>query len=221
MASTTRLVIYDCFARILLEGLVAMLQKHDDVQIVDACSREDDVFRSVKANGVSIVLLVLPAPGDREVAFIKRLRGAYPDLRMLLVCIEFREEVVRRVIGAGAHGLLTRNCGEQELMEAVYTLRSGHDYLSDSISRVLLSGYVESLRSDQPRDNDPLRMLSRREVEVLQQWGDGLSNKEIADTLFISVRTVESHKNHIMQKLNLKTTVDLMKFAIRNGLTTI
>ena len=93
----------------------------------------------------------------------------------------------------------------------------GHGYYSDSITQLLLNRYISSNLTDSQADDDD-DPLSARQIEILKLWGDGFSNQEIADKLFISVRTVETHKNHIMQKLNLKSTVDLVKYAIKSNI---
>lgn len=91
----------------------------------------------------------------------------------------------------------------------------GHDYYSDSITQLLLNRYISNL---EPASDDDDDALSARQIEILKLWGESYSNQEIADKLFISVRTVETHKNHIMQKLNLKSTVDLVKYAIKSNI---
>ena len=106
----------------------------------------------------------------------------------------------------------------KELIEAIYTVRNGHDYFSQSITQLLLKRYVTKIQNNNGESISGIKNLSSREIEIIQLWGNSYTNKEIADKLFISVRTVESHKNHIMQKLNLKTAVDLVKFAIKNNI---
>jgi two-component system response regulator NreC len=100
-------------------------------------------------------------------------------------------------------------------------LRNGHDYYSKSITSLLLNRYITSLKADEISQNTDINNLSTRQIEILKLWGENYSNQEIADRFFISVRTVESHKNHIMQKLNLKSTVDMVKFAIKNNIIEI
>jgi two-component system response regulator NreC len=126
------------------------------------------------------------------------------------------EEAVLRTIKAGAKGFLAKDTTRDELVEAIYTLRSGYDFFSNSITVLLLNKYIKKLKTDDERPD--ISSLSSREIEIMTMWGNSFTNKEIADKLFLSVRTVETHKNHIMQKLNLKTSVDLVKFAIRNNI---
>ena len=104
----------------------------------------------------------------------------------------------------------------------MYTLRNGHDYFSKCITTILLSRYVHSIQNNESISSlKGIETLSLREIEILQLWGNSFTNQEIAEKLFISVRTVESHKTHIMQKLQLKTAVDLMKYAIKNNIIQI
>jgi two-component system response regulator NreC len=107
------------------------------------------------------------------------------------------------------------------LIEAVYSLRNGFDYFNKSIKRLLLSQYVSDMNSEKQNTVSGIQKLSERQIEILKLWGANLSNQEIADELCISIRTVETHKNHIMQKLELKTTIDLVKFSIKNNIITL
>jgi two-component system response regulator NreC len=149
----------------------------------------------------------------------------FPKTSILIVADSQREDIVAKAIKAGAKGFLTIDSEASDLIQAIYTIRGGHDFYSESITHILLQKYINTMKPDSGNEideyNDDSSTLSSRQIEILKLWGDGLTNQEIADTLFISVRTVETHKNHIMQKLNLKSSVDLMKFAIRNNIITV
>jgi two-component system response regulator NreC len=131
------------------------------------------------------------------------------------------EEIVLKTIKAGAKGFLGRDADRNSLLEAIYTLRNGHDYYSTSITHLLLNRYISSMQSGEQSQRAETANLSSRQIEILKLWGESYTNQEIAERFFISVRTVESHKNHIMQKLNLKSTVDMVKFAIKNNIIEI
>lgn len=219
--SAIRIAVYDTHSQLLLDGLAALLERHSEFEVVGACTTESELVRLLKSRTVTIAILVWHAADMGRFGFVERLRCDFPQVGLMIVCMDFSESLVQRAVRAGVQGILSHGAGEQQLVQAIYTLRGGHDYLEESISQLLLKDYVDSLRTRASQPEGPLNMLSRREIEVLRLWGDGRSNTEIADSLFISVRTVESHKNHIMQKLNLRTTVDLMKFAIRNGITSL
>jgi two-component system response regulator NreC len=142
-------------------------------------------------------------------------------MRIIAVAPKACKDLVFKSIKSGANGFLSADASVQELKEAVLTIRAGHEFFSASITKLLVNNYVESMRTDSADQIAIAEKLGKRELEVLSLWGDGHTNVEIADTLFISVRTVESHKNHIMQKLGIRTTVDLLKFAIRNNITSL
>jgi DNA-binding NarL/FixJ family response regulator len=124
------------------------------------------------------------------------------------------ENFIFKMIKAGAKGHLTSDTNRDEIVEAIYTLRNGYDFYAKAITNMILRNYLDDGNGKAEREKN----LSTREMEVLKLFAQSHTNKEIADKLFISVRTVESHKNNIMRKINLKTTVDMVKFAIRNNI---
>ena len=118
-------------------------------------------------------------------------------------------------------GIYLSRCITTGNREAIFTVRNGHDFYSSAITSLLVSNYTNLIRNEQNPKIKNVDKLSKRELEILSLWGEGLQNSEIAEKLFISIRTVETHKNNIMQKLGMHTTVDLIKFAIRNNLIRI
>ena len=144
-----------------------------------------------------------------------------PRIKVLVISMEMQESVVYESIKAGAKGYLTKQDPGSEILMAIYSLRGGYDYYNKSISNIILNKYIKSIDNDEQGRTSYPGNLSKREVEIIRFWGDGLTNKEMADKLFVSTRTIESHKNHIMQKLNFKTNIDLLKFAIRNNLINV
>jgi two-component system response regulator NreC len=131
------------------------------------------------------------------------------------------ENFINQAIKAGAKGYLHKNTTREEMLIAINTVYSGSDFYSDNISRIILKSYIEKARLNSEEVLNPNEVLSKREIEILKMFAEGFINKEIADQLFISIRTVGSHKNHIMQKLNLKTQVELVKYAIKHNLVNV
>ena len=131
------------------------------------------------------------------------------------------ESFIKQSIKAGVNGYLHKNTTREEILAAIHSIYNGRDFFSENISKIILKSYIESAKHNRYDDANPHELLSKREIEILKMFAEGFINKEIADKLFISVRTVESHKNHIMQKLNLKTQVELVKFAIKHKLIDI
>lgn len=131
------------------------------------------------------------------------------------------EEFILNSLKSGARGYLPKNTSRDELLEAIYTIKKGEVFFSDSISKVMLKSYIKRATDDDQTTDKTKAVLTSREIEILKLYVDGLINKEISDKLDISIRTVETHKNHMMKKLGLKSTVELVKFAIRNKIAEI
>ncbi|MBR2195749.1 MAG: response regulator transcription factor [Salinivirgaceae bacterium] len=203
--------------KLILDSVTAYLSNYSDIKTVIATSDKTTLFEKMKQHVVHVLIVNMFDLSTAEQNFIIDLMLKYPKLKILLLSNANRDEVILRSIKAGAKGYITIDASGSELAQAIYTLRMGHDYYSDSITQLLLNRYISSNLTDSQADDDD-DPLSARQIEILKLWGDGFSNQEIADKLFISVRTVETHKNHIMQKLNLKSTVDLVKYAIKSNI---
>lgn len=207
--------------KLVLEGLSGLFSGISDFRVVLQCDDRSVLTEKLKAMQVHVLLLNMHDISVRNINLIVQLNISNPKLKILVISVIDSEEIVLKTIKAGAKGFLGKDSDRNSLMEAIYTLRNGHDYYSQSITHLLLNRYISSLKSDDLSQNANLESLSSRQVEILKLWGESYTNQEIADKFFISVRTVESHKNHIMQKLNLKSTVDMVKFAIKNNIIEI
>lgn len=207
--------------KLVLEGLSGLLSGISDFRVVLHCDDRNVLTEKLKAMQVHVLILNMHDISVRNINLIVQLNISNPKLKILIISVIDSEEIVLKTIKAGAKGFLGKDSDRNSLLEAIYTLRNGHDYYSKSITHLLLNRYISSLKSDDLSQNANLESLSSRQIEILKLWGESYSNQEIADKFFISVRTVESHKNHIMQKLNLKSTVDMVKFAIKNNIIEI
>ena len=207
--------------RLVLEGISGMLSGISDFRVVFNCDDRNVLTEKLKSIQVHVLILNMYDISVRNLNLIVQLTISSPKLKILIVSVIDSEEIVLKTIKAGAKGFLGKDSDRNSLLEAIYTLRNGHDYYSKSITHLLLNRYISSLKADELNQNTDINTLSSRQIEILKLWGESHTNQEIADRFFISVRTVESHKNHIMQKLNLKSTVDMVKFAIKNNIIEI
>lgn len=205
-------------SKLIQDGLQALLREEQEIEVIDNIGEEYRLLDKLQQTTTHIVIYVINVFTEDTTVIIKNISNLYPRLRILVVSMTDSREVIYNTIKSGAKGFLTQDCSKEELIEAIFTIRFGYDYYSKSLSRILINDLLESTDS---KDREMARSLSPREIEILKLWGSGLTNKEIAEKLFISIRTVETHKNHIMKKINLKTTVDLLKFAIRNKIVEI
>ncbi|MCF8360098.1 MAG: response regulator transcription factor [Prolixibacteraceae bacterium] len=207
--------------RLSLEGTCRLLLENKEFNVLFTCDERAGLREKMKPGPVHVLLLTMHEISINSVNIIVQLCIENPKTRILVMSLTDSEEIILKTIKAGAKGFLGPESSYRDLVEAIYTIRSGHDYFSKSITQLLLNRYIKNLKEDDNSTENDLSSLSARQVEILKFWGNGFSNQEIAEKLFISIRTVESHKNHIMQKLNLKNTVDLVKFGIKNNIIEI
>ena len=216
-----RIGVYDEH-NLLLEGICELLIGIPEIKVTLRESSKTKLLKLLNVEKVNILIVNVYSLNTDILEMIHRLNTLQPDIRVLVISNSSDEQTIHKTIRAGAKGFLAKDSSRQDLLEALYTLRNGYDYYSKSITNLLLQKYLSGLKDGgENPDTGITNELSSRELEILKLWGNSFSNKEISDKLFISVRTVESHKNHIMQKLNLKTAVDLVKFGIRNNIIEI
>ncbi|MBN2519000.1 MAG: response regulator transcription factor [Bacteroidales bacterium] len=207
--------------KLVQEGIRLLLKDISDIEVNLTVSDTNTLLNTLANTPVKILIVSVHNFNIQIINLIDQLRIKFPNIKVLILSAHNDEEKILKSIKAGAKGFLTKDTDKNELVQAIYTLRNGFDYYSQSITHLLINKYIINLNTENKTYSEGLRSLSAREFEVLQLWGKSFTNKEIADKLFISIRTVESHKNHIMQKLNLKTTVDMVKFAIKNNIIEI
>ena len=207
--------------KVMSEAICALLSSNEEFQPKPVTPDTDDLISEVCNEGFNILLFNIYTPQFEEMRFISQIHSSCPRTRILVLSQNNEEGLILKTIKAGAKGFLDANAGKNELFEAIYTLRGGYDFYSESITHMLLGKYLKKIKNKEVVETPGVEALSQRQIEIIRMWGNNMSNKEIADKLFISVRTVESHKNHIMQRLNLKTNIDMIKFGIRNNLIDI
>lgn len=220
--STIKVIHIDEHA-IVRAGVFSLLSTAEDIEIVDSVKNVDAFLEKMKhlpATFVQIVILDVYFPNDIEIENIRRIHKAYDKINILVMAMYSNEKFILKSIKAGAKGILSNQTTRNEMVEAMYTLRNGYEYLGKSITNLILNSYLSRSKTN-GNGQDEMAQLSTREVEVLKLFGEGFTNQEIADKLFISIRTVESHKTNVMKKINLRTTVDLVKFTIRNNIVEV
>lgn len=207
---------------LIQQSLYTLLNEESSLHILFNCNEAEKITEQLKSVPVNVLLIHIHEFNNCIIEMIKKLSFNFPRTKIIIISYHNTEEIVLKTIKAGAKGFLSKHATKDELTEAILTVRGGYDYYSSSITQLLLTKYISKLKTDEYKEQEAtINSLSSRQVEILRLWGEGYANQDIADKLFISIRTVESHKNHIMQKLNLKTTVDMVKFAIKNNLIEI
>lgn len=206
--------------KIMARGLQLIISKMPDCEVLFFTNSKMKLNEYIKNSLLHVLIINLHDTSVRNMNLIVQLSLANPKVKLLILSNDTSENTILKVVKSKAKGFLGRDAAEKDLIEAIYTLRNGFDYFNHSINQIVLNQYIDKMNNG-VHESDNLSTLSERQIEILRLWGHSYSNQEIADELFISVRTVESHKNHIMQKLKLKSTVDLVKFSIKNNIIEI
>lgn len=208
-----RIVIADDHG-VLRAGLRALLSAEPDIEVaadVGDGYRLLDVAKQVRPD---IVLLDISMPGPGGVELIRQLRRSQPDLRVLILTVHEDEGLLQEAIAAGAAGYVIKRAVESELINAIHAVHRGDIYIHPAMTRALLRDVLPPREAKEP----PREPLSPREIEVLKLIALGYTNRQIAEALTISVRTVESHRANIRDKLGLHSRVDLVRYAREHGL---
>ena len=206
--------------QILRDGVKSLIAS-ENIKITGEASTGAELWKLLEGEKPDIILMDISLPDTSGIELTRLISERFPEIKVLILSMYTDESFINQAIKSGAKGYLHKNTTREEMLVAIDTVYSGNDFYSDNISKIILKSYIEKAKLNAEDVLNPHEILSKREIEILTMFAEGFINKEIADKLFISIRTVESHKNHIMQKLNLKTQVELVKYAIRHNLINI
>jgi DNA-binding NarL/FixJ family response regulator len=197
---------------IVREGLCRVVGEADDIDVVGEATNGREVLEWVRKGGFDILLLDLSMPDHSGVEFIKRLKVESPKLPILVLTMHEEEQYAVRSIRAGAAGYLTKESASKELISAIRRIASGHLFINASVAEML------ALETKNTHDGPPHKSLSDREFEVFQMMVHGSSITDIANQLHLSVKTVSTHKARILQKMNMLSIADLVRYSVGKGL---
>ncbi|WP_109832469.1 response regulator transcription factor [Reichenbachiella versicolor] len=195
------------------EGIITMLSIYDEFNIIGDAESGEEALKKVDDNLPDVVLMDINMPGLNGIETAKKLIADYPDIKVIMLSMDVTQDHISEAIKAGVAGYLAKDTKKELLAEGIKKVMQGEQYFGEKVSQVIFKGFYKQSKGERAASEN--KDLSKREIEVLRQIATGLSNREIADKLFISIRTVDAHRNHIMQKLNLKSTAQLVKYAIK------
>ncbi len=205
---------------IVRKGLCALLDGDKEIEVVGDAENGREAIKKVEQVQPDIVLMDITMPGLNGLETTRQLKKRHPKTKILILTMHDNEEYIFETLRAGASGYLVKRTAPEELISAIHAVNRGESFLSPSISKRVIAGYIRVGQSEQEED-EAFEKLTDREREVLQLIAEGRVNREIAELLHISIKTVETHRSHIMEKLNIRNIAELTQYAIRKGLISL
>jgi DNA-binding NarL/FixJ family response regulator len=201
-----------------VEGVESILYGIDNIQVVSKCYTGPDVFEKLATIPADVILLDINLPGMNGIEVCQKLSKDYPDVKVLALSMHNEESFVTEILKYGAQGYILKNTGKKELIHAIEAINNGQSYFSEEVTETIMKSLVNQ-RTGSKKSSTSAPKISRREKDVLELIVKEHTTQEIADTLFISLKTVESHRRSLLTKLGVRNTAGLVRVAIENQLT--
>jgi DNA-binding NarL/FixJ family response regulator len=217
MGATKKIIIAEDH-RLFREGIKALLADTNAFEVVCEAGDGLEAIRCARTHRADLMILDLSMPKLGGISAIKEIKRQFPKIKILVLTIHQSDQYVLETFEAGADGYCLKDAGRNELRVAIDSVLAGKTYLSPGISELVMEGYIEGRKKLKTKTT--WDTITQREREVLKLLGEGYQNKEIAELLHISVKTVEKHRANIMSKLDLHNAAALTAYAIEKGLVT-
>ena len=202
--------------RILREGVKSLLEKAQDIEVVGEASEGGEAVAKAQALSPDIVLMDITMPGMNGLEATRQIKALKPNTRVLILSMHESNQYISQFLKSGASGYVLKDTAASELVGAIRAVSQGDAFLYPSIARKLLEEYLLKVQTGE--ESESYDGLTGREREVLRMIAEGKSNKEIADVLSLSIRTVQAHRANLMGKLHMHDRTELVRYAIRKGM---
>ncbi len=195
------------------EGIVTLLSNDADIEIISQATNGEEVYQKAKELRPDLILMDIGMPVLNGIEATKAIVNEFSDIKILALSMHAEKDYIKDILDAGASAYVLKNCTYTQLIEAIKSVYRGKKYLSEEVTEIVLQDYLNKEESI-----DLKTLLSNREFEIFKLFAEGKSSREISEQVFISIKTVGTHKQHILKKLNLKTNADMVKYALKQGL---
>lgn len=217
MSDKIRVLLVDDHT-ILRDGISALLSAVPDVEVVGGCSSGEEAINALSTYSPHVILMDIMMDGMTGLEASKWIKDQEPSIKIIIISSEIKKEFVSNGIKVGIDGYLPKNVDKDTLVAAIHTVVKGGKYFNAAITNLVFDDFYQSEKNGRKQERKISKELTTRENEVLKLIASGRSNQETADTLFISIKTVETHKANILGKLGLKNMAELIKYAIKNDI---
>jgi len=204
--------------RIVREGIKSLIDSQSDMEVIAEASSGREAIRIVRKMSPDLVVMDVAMPDMNGIEATRHITSEFPGVKVIALSMHSNKRFVVEILRVGASGYLLKDCAFEELANAIRAVMAGELYLSSKVASLLIKEYIRGFPKD---ETSAFGELTPREREVLQLIAEGKSTKQIASILHVSVKTVETHRRQIMNKLELYTVAELTKYAIREGITSL
>ncbi|MBK9729794.1 MAG: response regulator transcription factor [Chitinophagaceae bacterium] len=198
--------------QMFIDGLKLIIRSFENIEVSGEALNGDDLLELLDSKKADIVILDINMPGKDGIETAKEIRKKYPGIKILIVSMHKQREFIRQLVAAGVSGYILKNTGAKELQQAIRVINEGGEFFGGEITKEIL----QSMRNHSSQREIP--SFSKREMEVLRLLNEECTTQQIADKLFISFHTVESHRKNILMKAGVKNTAGLIRYGINMGL---
>jgi len=217
---TIRILIADDH-KIVCDGLKALLEAQPEMEIVAQAANGREAVKLANRQKPDMVIMDVAMPDLNGLEAVRQILSAHPHIKVIALSMHSDRRYVTGMLSAGASGYILKHCAFEELVQAIHIVRSNQVYLSPAIAGIVVKELAQAKTSRARQSPTAAQSLTSREREVLQLISEGHSARDIAQRLHLSVKTIETHRRQMMEKLGIHSVADLTKFAIREGLTSL
>lgn len=201
--------------KIFRDGIRSILEKEKDIEVIDEAADGNEVLEKLDTELIDVIILDIDIGKPTGIEVMEIIQDKYPEVKVLILSMIGLHDFVIQALEKGANGYILKNTGKDEVLTAIRSVAKGDSYFSKEVSSILVEQLNRPRKAKKKSEGIP---LTARETEVLQLIAQEFSNHEIAERLYISIRTVDTHRRNLLEKLNLKNTAGLVKYAIKKGL---
>jgi two-component system response regulator NreC len=196
-------------------GIRNLIGGNKDFLVVGESGDGEETIRRVRELKPDVLIVDISMPKLTGIEVTRHVREHFPEVKVLVLTMHENVEYVYQIFKSGAGGYLLKNAGKDEITSAIYAVAGGERFFSPRVSELMISEYVK--QAEQRDQSSPPTTLTKRETEVLEMIARGMNNQQISEHLFISPRTVDTHRTNIMQKLDIHDAANLMRYALEHG----
>ncbi|MTI21144.1 response regulator transcription factor [Fulvivirga sp. RKSG066] len=201
--------------QLLRDGLAAMLSNIEHITVVGSAGSGEEAVNMAQEKVPDVILMDIMMGGMTGIEATRWIKEQNANIKVIIISQEVNQGLIGEGIKSGIEGYLPKDVDKTTLVNAINKVNAGEKFFSESITKIIFDSYYQQETGEQ-KSKAKNKDLTKREMEVLKEVATGKTNQEVADTLFISIKTVETHKSHILDKLGLKNTAELVKYAIKN-----